>query len=253
MTIRVICKNCGSKIEAKKELLGQVRNCPKCHSKILIDTESNTEQKTNITKTHVTQEIANTSVDDNSQSHPQSHAENILADVPGTEQEILYDNIERLPSYNPPAKLVPNYRYFIFSHERMIAFWEISKGWQFNIGSGFVNAQYNKELLPNNGNFKFVEMVITQTESGKQFAGLRTFSITGKWAVLAIGRESNEILSKIDGKAVLTKQQRTQLLAFIRSNYMPEFLNNCKEVYDYLICDFTSESDVFVQNFSFEK
>lgn len=36
MTIRVICKHCGSKIDAKEELRGQTRRCPKCRNPILI-------------------------------------------------------------------------------------------------------------------------------------------------------------------------------------------------------------------------
>ncbi|MGI6401141.1 MAG: hypothetical protein ACOX0A_03370 [Thermoguttaceae bacterium] len=37
MTIRVTCKNCGSKLHAKDELLGQTRRCPKCKNPVLIE------------------------------------------------------------------------------------------------------------------------------------------------------------------------------------------------------------------------
>lgn len=237
MAIRVICKNCGSKIEAKDDLLGQIRNCPKCKSQILIVSENKDESQSSETLSEVTQ---------NDNASYDNLDEKIITPQPDDENKIVYDNSAPLPNHNPPTKLISTHRYFIFAHERMIAYWEISKGWQFNIGTGFVNAMYNKELLPNTGAFKFVELIIEQTEAGKRLTGLRTFSITKKWAIPAIGREPEEILSEIGGKAVLTKQQRMQLLAFIRSNYMPEFLSNCKEVYDYLICDYTPESDVFV-------
>ena len=39
MTIRIACKSCGSKIDAKDELLGQIRRCPKCRNPILIQPE----------------------------------------------------------------------------------------------------------------------------------------------------------------------------------------------------------------------
>ena len=237
MAIRVICKNCGSKIEAKDELSGQVRNCPKCKSQILIVPNNENEAPS-----HESDDIA-TNVVKNSYDN---FDEEIISPHEDDENRIVYDNSVPLPNHNPPAKLIPNHRYFIFAHERMIAYWEINKGWQFNIGTGFVNAMYNKELLPNTGTYKFVELIIEQTETGKRLTGLRTFSITKKWAIPAIGREPEEILSEIGGKAVLTKLQRMKLLAFIRSNYMPDFLSNCKEVYDYLICEYTAESDVFV-------
>lgn len=44
MSIRIVCKNCGSKIDAKEELRGQIRRCPKCHTPILVVPESMTLQ-----------------------------------------------------------------------------------------------------------------------------------------------------------------------------------------------------------------
>ena len=237
MAIRVICKNCGSKIEAKDELRGQRRSCPKCHSQLLIEPENN-----------VTQE--NTVYYDENKIVVSSDKNQIEIITPQTDEKtsIVYDNSEALPTHNPPTKLLPENRYFILSHERLFAFWEISKGWQFNIGNGFVSAKYNKEQLPNAGTYKFVEMIIRQLDTGKQLAGLRTFAVPGRWAIPAIGREPEEILAKLGGKAVMTKPQRMHLLAYIRQNYMPDFLKNAKEVYEYLICDFTTESDVFIED-----
>jgi len=225
MVIRVKCKNCGSKIEAKEELSGQTRPCPNCKAPLLI--------------------VPNLETDRLSVNSWSSAAETVTAQ-PADENQIVYDNLERLPTHAPPTKLLHNCRYFIFSHERMIAAWEIGKGWQYQTGNGFVSAKINKELLPNSGTFKFVEMIIAQLETGKQLSGIRTFSLSGKWAIPAISREPEEILTKINGKALLSKPQRMQLLAFIRKHYMPDFLQNAKEVYEYLICDFTTESDVFV-------
>ena len=229
MAIRIICKNCGSKIEAKDELLGQTRQCPKCKSPILIVPTENIAQSLT--------------------PHPSPltpvQGETVTAQ-PADETPIMFDNSDRLPTHDPPTKLSPNCRYFVFAHDRMIAHWEIGKGWQYNTGHGFVSARVNKDLLPNSGTFKFVEMIIEQQETGKRLSGIRTFSIGGKWAISAIGREPEEILAKIDGKAVMTKPQRMQLLAFIRQHYMAEFLQNAKEVYEYLVCEFTKESDVFV-------
>lgn len=37
MTIRVVCKGCGSKLDAKDELRGQTRKCPKCGNPVLIE------------------------------------------------------------------------------------------------------------------------------------------------------------------------------------------------------------------------
>ena len=227
MAIRVKCKNCGSKIEAKDELSGQTRPCPKCKSPILITSNQESDGLSVNSGTGVL-------------------VETVTVQPADDENQITYDNSDRLPTFDPPTKLLPQYRYFIMAHDRMIAAWEIGKGWQYQTGNGFVSAKLNKELLPNSGTFKFVEMIIEQMETGKRLSGIRTFSVVGKWAIPAISREPEEILAKIDGKAVMTKPQRMQLLAFIRKHYMPDFLQNAQEVYEYLICDFTKESNVFV-------
>jgi len=241
MTIRVICKNCGSKIEAKDELSGQTRPCPKCKSNILIVLENNSIAKKNIEAEGKTAEN-----NDSSANSITDHEEIVVAQ-PADENQIALDNQKRLPTHDPPTKLSSNCRYFVFAHDRILAAWEIGKGWQYNTGNGFVNAKINKELLPTSGTFKFVEMIVEQQETGKQLTCIRTFSIAGKWAIPAIGREPEEILTKINGKAVMSKPQRMQLLAFIRKNYMPDFLQNAKNVYEYLVCDFTTESDAYAE------
>ena len=253
MAVRVTCKNCGSKIVAKDELLGQTRRCPKCQSEVLVVPEGDSMAETSIPSGNTSIEYEKTFDKSSSvatenattQSLPPAQEEPVVAQ-PADETPIVYGNLERLPTHDPPTKLSPNCRYFLFAHDQMTAFWEIGKGWQFYTGHGYVSARQNKDLLPTSGTFKFVEMILEQKKTGKQLTGIRTFSLAGKWAIPAIGREPEEILAKIDGKAVLTKQQRLQLLTYIRKNYMPDFLENSKAVYDYLICDFTSESDVFV-------
>jgi len=245
MAIRVRCKNCGSKIVAKDELLGQTRRCPKCQSPVLIKPEDDANVEYKNTSAKSAYDVTNQSLSPGPSSLAPDQEEIITAEL-ADDLPIVYDNLERLPTHEPPAKLIPDYRYFIFSHEQLIAHWEVGKGWQFNTGNGYVNARQNRELLPNSGTFKFVEMIIEQQETGRQMSGLRTFSISGRWAIQAIACEPEDILAKIDGKAVLTKQQRQQLLVFIRQHYMPEFLQNTNAVYEYLICEFTRESDVFV-------
>ncbi|MDR1383883.1 MAG: hypothetical protein LBJ67_08585 [Planctomycetaceae bacterium] len=224
MAIRIICKNCESKIDAKDELLGQTRKCPKCKNPILI-----VPATVAVSQPQLKKEVAPQAVSAN-------NAENIA-----------YDNMEHLMAEEIPTELKPSCRYFILAFDRMIAYWEIAKGWQYNIGTGYVSAKRNKDLLPTDGSYKFVEMLILQLDTGKQLAGLRIFSITSKWAIQAIGRENHEILAKIEEKGILNKQQRLQLLNYIRKNYMPDFLHNAKEVYDFLLADFTPENSVFVK------
>ena len=197
MAIRIRCKNCGSKIDAKDELLGQTRQCPKCKSSLLIVPTENNVAKTSNTKNDAKDEFKNTS--DKSTTNvtaksptppplpPTSLQEDLFDVLSADEIPIVYDNMERLPTHDPPTKLLPNCRYFVFAHDRMIAHWEIGKGWQYHTGHGFVNARVNKDLLPSSGTFKFVEMIIEQKETGKQLTQVRQsriiFPCFSGWAI----------------------------------------------------------------------
>jgi len=233
MAIRVICKNCLSKIDAKEELLGQIRRCPKCQNPILIQ-PANVANKT-------------------SQTPKQESGKKATVPSSGTIQKtkplgkISYNNLDGIAHVKVPETLDPHNKYFIFGYDQLIAYWEVDKGWQYNVGSGFASAKRNKDQIPNEGNFVFVEMIIKQTETGKQFAGLKNFNINEKWALSAIAREEYEILEKVKEKGVLSKQQRFQLLAFIRKTYMPDFLLNAKNIYNYLISDYDNSSEVLIQ------
>jgi uncharacterized paraquat-inducible protein A len=39
-TIRVVCRGCGARINAPSQLLGQVRPCPRCKQRLVIQTKA---------------------------------------------------------------------------------------------------------------------------------------------------------------------------------------------------------------------
>ncbi|MCL2347384.1 MAG: hypothetical protein FWC50_03900 [Planctomycetaceae bacterium] len=226
-----------SKIDAKEELLGQMRKCPKCHNPILIQPAN----------------AANMALQTSRQEKPGQEKKTVVSNTETKQktkppEEILYDNLDGIAHVKVPDALDPHNKYFILGYDRLLAYWEVDKGWQYNVGSGFASARRNKDLIPNEGNYVFVEMIIKQTETGKQLAGLRNFGITERWALQAISREEYEILEKIKEKGMLSKEQRFQLLTFIRKTYMPDFLLNAKNIHQYLISDYDKSSEVFVND-----
>ncbi len=202
MTIRVTCKNCRSKINAKDELLGQMRRCPKCQEPLLIEPDS----------LPVSAVIVNDAP--------------ALTSVPETDR---LDQTVLLP-----VKLNYDHKYFILNQDRLLAIWEMGQGWLFNVGNGFAPAKRNAALVPDQGTFAMVELVISRTDEGLRLTGLNAYKISARAALLAITRNEDEICEKIDGPEPLSRPQKACVITYMRKNFMADFLSQAGPVMDYL-------------------
>ena len=117
---QIRCPSCNSKLNAKVSLVGQIRNCPKCKTPVLI------QQRFDL--------------DDPDAGLPESATAS--ADSVRTPQ-LEHQN-----------------RYFILGLDRLVAVWEGSKGWHVNVGAGFAPARNNLAAIPDQGVFAFVEMIM---------------------------------------------------------------------------------------------
>jgi hypothetical protein len=200
---QIICPSCGSKLNAKINLIGQTRNCPKCREPVLIQ-RGNSQEQTSITV--------------NEPSIVTVQTGPTLSD--GTLQ------IENLPK-----QLEFRNRYLIVGTDRIVATWETGKGWQVNVGNGFASAKRNFSAIPDQGNFVLVELVIALTGIP---AGLHVFSISMRGALTSLFRDDGEILHKVDSVGKLTKNQKNLLLNYLRQNFMYEVLAEAHEVVTFL-------------------
>lgn len=183
--IRVICKNCGSKLNAKDELVGQTRNCPKCSNPVVIELPARDEN-------------------------------------PG------------LLRGNNPVRLDISSRYCICSADRLIAFWESSKGWQINVGTGFTSPRKSPEAIPDQGAFVLAEFRIVPCEEGQKISEMNLFHLGTRGCLMALAREESDILARIDGPGQLTQRQKAMLLEYLRKNFMFPFLEASHSVVELL-------------------
>lgn len=205
MVVRVTCQNCHSRINAKDELLGQTRRCPKCQTPILIEPD------------------------------PALKSAVIVSETPALEGAVQGETIgERLQF---PEKLEFTYRYYVLNQDRVLAMWETPNGWLFNVGTGFSPAKRNLQAIPDQGTFALVELIIDQTDEGQRLKGLKVYQVAGRGALLAITRDENEILTKIKCPEPLSRVQKSALLTQIRKQFMFEFLSQAQAVLDYLSND----------------
>ncbi|MCL2305971.1 MAG: zinc-ribbon domain-containing protein [Planctomycetaceae bacterium] len=202
MSIRVTCKNCRSKIDARDELLGQTRRCPKCQVPILI------------------------------QPDPVPVSAVVVNDAPALGTVVEPNHLDQTVLL--PAKLNYDYKYIILTQDRVLATWEVAQGWLLNVGAGFVPAKRNPASIPDQGTFAFVELVLTRTEQGLRLSGLNAYKISARAALMALTRTDDEICSKIDGPEPLNRSQKASLITYMRKHFMFEFLSRAEPVMDYL-------------------
>ncbi|MDR0870683.1 MAG: zinc ribbon domain-containing protein [Planctomycetaceae bacterium] len=216
--ITIYCPSCGSKLNAKTALIGQTRNCPKCQTPVFIQ-----EPPPILADTTVSGSLTPIQFND-----PVMRP---VADGPAVgEGTAVIENL--------PERLQFRNRYFVLGADRLVAVWEINKGWQVNTGNGFSPVKMCIQAIPDQGTFQFVELVISSPDDGVSLGGipseLHIFKVSMRGALTALYRDAGEILHKVDGPGELTALQKNLLLNHLRQIYMYDTLAQAKEILAYL-------------------
>lgn len=209
MAFFIACPNCKSRLNAKEELIGQTRPCPKCKTPVLIT--------------------------DPAASAP---AEMPIATGLGSAAQQL-----------PPTTLQRHNKYIICGASRVLAFWESGRGWMFQVGNGFAPAKSNHSAIPDQGTFVLVELVVGNSpqdnspsdnspagdlSSGLAPQAMRFFQITQRGALTALARDEAEILRHVKSPVALTQPQRSTLHDYCRRQFMFTFWEGAPIFMEYL-------------------
>lgn len=214
MVLVIYCPNCGSKLNAPENLLGQTRSCPKCREPVLIEPPKS-EPET------VTEDML---VPD----APPMSTLGMLGTVTGTR----------------PVRLEFGNRYFVVGYDRMIAYWEAGKSWQLNVGNGYAPAKKNAAAIPDQGTFILIELLFGDTEIGNAPIGMRFFRIVKRGALTAMYRDESEILNTIEGPGTLTKTQKAALMSTFQKMFMQTFFDATPAIFEFLTNDDISSHGV---------
>lgn len=206
MAIRVICGSCGSKIDAKDELRGQTRRCPKCRQPILIEPATQPQA----------------SKPQPVKAAPTAPAPT-AADAPAPATEGL-----------KMRRLRPDDLYFVVGSDKLVAYWKAGEGWMLNVGNGFSQVKRSPGLIPDLGEFVLAEGRVAQTDNGRRLKGLRFWSLTGRGVLLALGRGETEILEKAQFPTVPSGSQKRFILDQIRKLYFRDFTDDALEIVEFL-------------------
>ena len=201
--IRVKCSGCGIKLKAKSELAGQTRKCPKCGASFVIP------------------------------EGPQAEARELESAGGG---DLIHDVLDHdLPKVEAPERLAWQNRYLICTPEKLFSAWESNgHGWMLKTTGGFIRASRNQELLPSQGDFMLIELRIATSDGQHRLSGIRSYRLAARWALVSLGREENEILSKIVGPGALNRSQKEAVKQYLRETLMAEIWHESQEILDYL-------------------
>ena len=203
--IRVTCPNCGSKLNAKDELAGQTRKCPKCAQPIQIVADA-----------------------------PASPAVAGLDEHP-SDQQVQVDTEGGLPVLDLPERLTRDSHYLICDRTHLTATWENNgSGWMFKAGAGFISAKRSRENLPSQGDFKLVELKFAITPEGKRLTGLTSYQLATRWALTVLDQGDDQIVGKITGMGSLNRDQKNAVRQALKDQFMRQVWEGAADVLEYL-------------------
>lgn len=134
-----------------------------------------------------------------------------------------------------PKRLEPAYRYVILDSERMVAYWQNETGWQVNDGVKLVSARRNAQVIPKQGDFRFLELQLGTVDEEFRITKIRIFQLARQYSVTKIAQEENDVLSTITRHAGLTRSQKNALLQGLKKHFMRSVWADSPAVYDYLM------------------
>ena len=176
---QIRCPSCHSKLNAKVSLIGQIRNCPKCQTPVLIQQRF---------------------------------------DLDDPEADVSESVTSSTDSVRTPQLEFQN-RYFILGLDRVVAVWEGSKGWYVNVGTGFAPARTNLAAIPDQGVFAFVEMMmdsgVPQKLTISKISSRGALTVIFRDANAILGKLEEEVDLTAAQKDVLLRHLRQMFMASV--------------------------------------
>lgn len=203
--IRFICPHCGSKLEARDEIVGQTRKCPKCRNLVTVPPPG----------------------------APWRAAEPSKDGSPAVAQPPVEAAIR--PPVSFPARLLPHNRYLICDRSGVFAAWEGGgQGWLLRTDHGYSPVARNPDKLPSQGDFKLVELQMSVEHERPLLRALRVFQLARRWALASLIRSDEAVLKTITGPGSLNRDQKNGIRQYLGQRMMREIWGDNQPVLDYL-------------------
>ena len=261
--IAVRCHACNVGMKIKPEYAGKLRKCPKCGEIFVVPHKDGVgiAPPQELLEKMRQQTAAQSSAEPKPQEEPVSTQPAVTPQILQEEEIAKTSQPETSSQYSPsseivvpeeetihpvehPKRLDPQFRYVILSSERMIAYWQMSTGWQVSDGSRLVSAKRNSQLLPKQGDFRFIEMQFGDVDGEFRITKLRIFQLASQYSVSKIAGDEGEVLSTITRAAGLTRSQKGALLQGLKAHFMRSVWADSPAIYEYLFNEDFHSSEI---------
>lgn len=263
--IAVRCHACNVGMKIKPEYTGKLRKCPKCG---VIFVVPHKDGQTIAPPPEVLEKMRQQQAAAQSPAEPKPQEEPISAQSVETQQispqisqplpqesgspspyavpseSIVVPEEETIHPVDHPKRLDPKFRYVILNSEKMIAYWQMSTGWQVSDGSRLVSAKRNSQLLPKQGDFRFIEMQFGEVDGEFRITKLRIFQLASQYSVSKIAGDEGDVLTTITRAAGLTRSQKGALLQGLKAHFMRGVWADSPTIYEYLFNEDFHSSEI---------
>jgi hypothetical protein len=224
--IQVICPGCGSRLNAKDELAGQTRSCPKCKRPVRIEAAPPA----------LFQPPADDAAIFSADEPAAAGVANAAAAAAASPDAAAPTPAEvGLPSHHFMDRLNRQFHYLILDRTKLFAVWENNgQGWMLKTHTGLASAVRNQQLLPAQGNFRFVELHLEHSEGRIRLTGLASFQLADRWALNCLARSDDEIVERITGRTGLSRDQKIATRNAIKERFMRDVWQDATAVHEFL-------------------
>jgi len=259
--IRFACPNCGARLSAKEEIVGQTRQCPKCNTALVVPSPETAGQPPGASPLAESSTIRSGAgeagkPDDGIVAVPSGVA--TAASAIGAEQQAAEavaglspaaqraaESAEphaadqtakkRLPLPDWPQRLNRNNCYLICGRHKIVAAWQNNgEGWMLKSGTNWISAIRNRDQLPTQGDFVLVELKFSEAGQSRKLVGLRCYKLSQRWALTTLDKGDDQIMTKIVEPGCLNKEQKAAVRSAIKEMFMHQLWEDAQQVWEFL-------------------
>lgn len=230
--LRVRCFACHVGMRIKGEHAGKLKKCPACGTVFLVPKHGGESLPPPETVFKERREK-----DEKKRLQPEKILDNpaVSNPVETPPAPILHDEQEPITPAERPKRLEPRNRYLVLDSQKIIACWQLGKGWQVFHEGKWTSVKRQPQLLPKQGDFRLVELDFTPDGENIYLTRLRSYQLAQQYAISKLAGDDAAILSAITRSAGLLGPQKRAIMEFLKGQFMRETWTYSTSIYDFLL------------------
>jgi len=129
-----------------------------------------------------------------------------------------------------PTMIMKNNLYLIVDHKEMVAY-HTGEAWAIHVKDGYVSARMNEKIIPSNGQFILVVVVVGQDDQGhNRLSDIQSYQLRERFALKALAADDDAIFETITAKAELEDKQKKIVRKRIDAKFLPHIWDGAEDL-----------------------